>query len=302
MRRIYPAAVTWTGGIGLGLALTYFVGVVLAFLPGWEDWADFFVPRALWLLLPPYGLLILHMVLRNHVGRFLLNEGAHEEAVEYAEQRMTASLVRSRREAANQRLICAKGHIGQGRYEKAREVLEGELKTLSHPYDMEARRWLVELALRDDDREAAEKLLAGQRNSKKKARGEEVALMGCEAELALRQGDLERYRERMKDGLWKDGSHPRLGWCRALAMVLHEDDDEESEEVLALLRLVEDPVGRDMPARRSESKALRAMVVGRRGRVDEATDLLEEAEEGPKDEWTREMIEKARVELDESQG
>ena len=297
LRRLYPVAVTWTGGIGLGLALTYFVGVALAFLPGWEEWAEFFVSRAIWLLLPPYGLLILHMVLRNHVGRYLLNQGAYEEALEYGGRRMTPSLVRSRREAANQRVICAKGHIGLGEYDRASEILAGQHRKLPHPYSVEARRWLFELALRNDDRDRAEELVVGGRKKTKRARGEAVALLGCEAELALREGDLERYRERMKDGIWRNGKHPRLVLCRVLAMVQFEAEDEDSEEVLALLRLVEEPVGRDMPTRRGELKALRAMVVERRGRPEEARRLLEEARKEPVDEWSKKVIEEVAGEL-----
>lgn len=289
-RRIYPTIVTWTGGIGLGLALTYFVGVGLAFVDGFERWADFFVPNAMWLLIPPYLLLIAHMICRNHVGRLLLNHGDYDAAIDYAGDRMESSIVRSRREAANQRLICAKGYIGRGDYDEAKQLLEGQKRRLPQPYSMEARRWLLELALRADDREAAEELVVDNGTKKRKARDELVAILGCEAELALRDGDVDRYRDRIKDAMWKDGSHPRLGLCRALAMVQYEAEDEESDEVLKLIDFVEEAIATDMPTRVGELKALRAKVTWRRGRRNEARRLLDEARQHPADAWTQTII------------
>ncbi len=293
-RRIYPAFVTLIGGLGLGLALTYLIGVVLAFVPGWEDWADFFVPRALYLVLIPYVLLIAHMVLRNHVGRFLLGRQAFEEAVEYAGKRMEASIIRSRREVANQRIVCARAHIGLGNYDEARSILEGGDDELPGSYAMEARRWKMELALRDDDRQWADELAIDDATSEKSARGQLAAILACQAELALRRDDKERYQEWIEDAMWEDASHPRVRMSRALAMAAYEAEDESSDEVLDLLGELREPMGQMIPARGAEIDALRARVLKRRGRDDEAKQLLEGIGEQPKDGWTTKVVEETR--------
>lgn len=290
-RRLYPLVVSLIGGIGLGLALMYLIGVGLAFVPGWERWAEFFVPIALVALLVPYVLLIAHLVLRNHVGRFLLNRQAFEEALEYSQRRRNSSLLRSRREVANHTVVEARAHMGLGDYEKARQLLEGDTP-LPGSYAMEAQRWRFELALREDDREAAKTLGVEDPSSEKSAHGNLAALLACEAELALREGDLERYRDKMKEAMWEKASHPRTGLCRALAMVEYEEDDEASDEVLALLTLVEEPIGNEIPARRTEIQALSALVHWRRERKAKADALLEKAKGGPTDRWTDKVVEK----------
>lgn len=295
VRRLYPVVVTLTGGIGLGLALMYLMGVVLAFLPGWEAWADFFVPLALYLMILPYGLLIAHMVLRNHVGRFLLNRQAYEDAEEYSRRRRNASMLRSRREVANHTVIVARALLGQGDYEAARQLLMEEENQFPGSYKAEARRLLFEVALRQDDRERAEELCIEGQDDEKAAGKELAAILGCEAELALRLGDLERYREKMKAAIWEKASHPRVGLCRALAMLEYESEEEQSDEVIALLGLVEESVAREIPARRAELEALRAMALWRRGRREKAKELLKRARSGPCDHWTDEVIRKVRA-------
>lgn len=298
-RRFYPMAVTLMGGLGLGLALTYFLGVIFSFLPGWEAWADWFVPRALYLLIVPYVLLVVHLVLRNHVGRFLLKRGAYEEAVEYARKRLKSSVLRSRREVANQRLVYARGLVGLGKYDEARKVLSGHEDELPGPYPVEAKRWLFELALRKRDLDEAEALVEDDRSEQKSAGGELAALFACEAELALRRGDVDTYKGRLMDANWEKASHPRVGLCRALAMIEFEKEGEESDEVLALLEMAAGPVAKEVPARGAELKALRALVLWRRGRNREAQRLLEQARVGPTDAWTEEIIEEVSAAVSE---
>ncbi len=286
------------GGIGLGLALMYFVAIGLTFVSGWEDWSEYFVPRALYFLLLPYTCLIVHVVLRNHVGRSLLKSGAYEEAVEYSQRRIKASLVRGKRESANQRLVCARGLVGLGDYEQARELLADQHKKLPGSYAMEARRWLFELALRDDDREAAQKLVVDDPKSEKSARGELVAILACEAELALRNGEIDRYRDTIEAAMWKKARHPRTLLCRAVAMVEFEDAEDKADEILDLLELAQASNEREIPARRGELTALRALVIARCGRREEAARLLDLARREPGDHWSKTVIAEVAEEID----
>ena len=292
MQRLYPKLVTLLGGVGLGLALTYIIGVILAFIPGWEDWAEFFVPLAIPLLIPPYLLLVVHLVLRNHVGRFLLGKMAFEEAAEYAGKRMNASVLRSRREVANQRIVNARAHIGMGDYEKARQLLD-EHDDWPGSYKMESRRWLCELALRDDDRKLAGQYVVDTPSDHDASRGHLAAILGCGAELALRDDDRAGYEEQMEYALWEDGSHWRVRLARALAMLNFELGGEDTTEVAELFEELEEPAGKRIPAWRSELKALRALAARRGGDDERARQLLDEAADGPQDTWSRNVLEHA---------
>lgn len=291
MRRLYPLAVTISGGLGLGLALTYFVGVFAAFAPGWEDWAEFFVPNALYLLIPPYGLLIAHLVLRNHVGRFLLRRCAYGDAFDYASKRLNAPLFRSKREIANHRMVCARARMGRGEYEEAAELLAELSDEAPGAYAMEARRWQFEIALRQDDRERAEELVIDEPREAPSARGETVAVLACEAELALRNEDWRRFEQRLRDAMWERPDHPRGQLCRAMGM-LEDEPEELAGEAAEILESIEEPIGAEIPARRAELQALRALAVWRNGESNEAQQLLDRAREGPADEWTERVLER----------
>ena len=289
-RRLYPLAVTLTGGVGLGLALTFLLGVVLAFMPGWEDWGDFFVSWALYLVLIPYALLILNLVLRNHVGRFLLGRAAFEEAARYGGRRLKRSLVRSRREAANHRVVYARALVGLGRLDEARALLEEEHKKMPGSYAMEARRWLLEIALRQDDRRLAGALALNDPREAKAARGETAAVLACSAELALRQGDLEGYRAAIEEAMWVTAGHYRSRLTRALAMIKWEDDDLARGEAGEILERLHERVVREIPSRASELTALRALLLWHDGDQEKAAQELERARSMPTDIWSKRVI------------
>ena len=289
-QRLYPKFVTLLGGVGLGLALTYLVGVILALLPGWEDWADFFVPLALYFLIPPYVILLVYMVLRNHVGRYLLRRGAYEEALEYTESRMNQSLWRSRRELANHRVVHARALVALGDYEGAEQLVVDDYEDFPGAYGVEARRWLCEIALRRDDRAVAAAYVVVQPDRFGSARGELAALMGCGAELALRDGDRDGYKTQMENALWEDASHPRVRLARALAMIDSKLGDNDASEAAGMLQDLEEPIGLEIPARTGELKALRALAHWRSGEEDEARRLLEQARAEPGDDWTEQVI------------
>lgn len=286
--RLYPAFVTMLGGVGLGMALTYFAGVVMIFLPGMEDWALFFTNWALLLVLPPYLALVAHMVLRNHVGRSLLKAGSFEEAIRYGKRRSKKSLLRSKREVANQVMVWARGLVGLGKYEEAEELLRSRGGGLVGAYAVEAARWRVELALRFDDRERAETVLEAIKGKNLKAKGPQFAAMkAVEAELALRDGDEERYRECAMAALWASPGDRRAQLSQALAMAHFGYHDDEALERLEASR---EFAIREIPARASELKALEAKMAWRAGAVEDARALLEEARQEPADHWSEAVI------------
>lgn len=307
--KLYPRIVTLFGGIGLGLALTYFAGVILTFLPEMEDWARFFGTYAIPFLLPPYLLLVFHLILRNHVGRFLLNKEAFEEARDYSSSRVRSSLIRGRREAANQRIVWARALIGLGEYEEARKALHAHLATMPGRYAEEGRRWLVEIALRQEERLEAQELFLTLEGAKPKDKGQVAALMAARAELALREEDLESFRESMLRALWLAPGSPRVALVRLLAGIYSEEEtpvaqneesenQERQEDPIKSLEKLTDRWGREIPARRSELFALRAWLYHQRGQGEEARKWLEEARQQPKDQWSELVMERVTAILE----
>ena len=290
IQKLYPRLVTLLGGVGLGLALTYFVGVGLVFHPAMEAWGEFFLDWAVVLILPPYLLLVVHLVLRNHVGRYLLNRGAYDPAVAYSQDRVGSSLMRGKREAANQRLVWAQGLIGKGEYEEARAVLESRLKQFPANYETEARRWLVEIALRQDDRIRARELLSDLEKARKKGGRHLGALMAARGELSLREEDLEGFREAMLEALWAAPALPRVGLTRILALLYSEDGGEEEGDYLETLDLIKEKITREIPARESELEALRAWALMQRGDVKGAEEAIEAARGARGDSWSEVVI------------
>ncbi|RAL20531.1 hypothetical protein DL240_15945 [Lujinxingia litoralis] len=295
--RAYPALVSMVGGVGLGLALTFLVGAWLSAQPGWESWEAFFRPRALSMMLVPYVFLLAHLVLRVHVGHFLLERGELEAAERYASRRGRPSWMRSRREAANHCGVWARALLGQGRYQDCEKVVGEGLRFAPSYYQAELRRWGVEVALRRDDRLGVREQVAALGQDLGKGR-RQAALRACLAELALREGDMKAYEEEMTRALWADAGHPRARITRTLAMVEFAGEGAEHGDALAMLALVEARVGDEIPARRSELAALRAWLLSALARHQEARDALAEAESGPQDLWSTRVLESVRAELE----
>ncbi len=300
-QRIYPGLVSLLGSIGLGLALTYFVGVGLVFVEGLEDWALFFTDHAILLILPPYLSLVAHLVLRNHVGRYLLNRGAYQDALDYGRSRSKASPLRGRREAANQTLVWARGLIALGDYDEACSLLEERLDSLPSKYALEAQRWLLEIALREDDRDRARELTEDPPKPSSPTRTH-AALFGAQAELALRDSDLTLYQERMLAAMTASAAHPRVGLSRVLSMIHHDESGDQDDEILTTLDLLHDSIAIELPTRSAEFDALKAWILAGADRHDEAQSLLESAREKPTDPWTDEVLQRTQSRLTEVGG
>ncbi len=125
-RRV-PSVVVLTGGLGLGLAATYFFGLYLALVhggyPGWRDW---FIARAPFLVLLPAILLAVYLAIRSRVGRWLVDRGAYETAVEFASQRLRAGWLRAQDEAWRQHLAVVRAELALGNARRALDVLTSD--------------------------------------------------------------------------------------------------------------------------------------------------------------------------------
>lgn len=290
MTRIYPLFVSLLGSAGLGVGLTYFVGIYLTFQPSFEDWAKFFVPRALPLMVIPYVLLVAHMGLRYSLGQWLLERGAIEQARRYSSRRMNRNLVRGKREALKNRLVMARVLIREGAYEKAWEMLS-EARDLPRRggLALEYGRWKMEAALRLDARERVEQTYK-EISAFPSPVKERAAAMACMAELALREGDDEGYRQYIERALWTDTANARASLTRTLALVDHGSGEEEWRDAIAMIGLVEERSCNEIPGRQAEFEAYRALLYGRLGEQDQKRAALQRALESSSDQWSQEIV------------
>jgi hypothetical protein len=298
MTRLYPLLVSFLGSAGLGLALTYFVGVYLVFQPEFEDWAQFFVPRAVLLMVIPYVLLVAHMGLRYGLGQWLLERGAVDAARRYSSTRMHKSLVRGEREALKNRLVMARVMAFDGAYEEAWALL-GEPRALPTrgSLAMEYGRWKMEVALRLDARERVED--AYQVISMRTTPLEErAAVLACMAELALRDGHDDRYREFVEKALWADATSPRATLSRTLGLIEHGRREEDWRDALAMLDLVEARACNDIPGRRGELEAYRATLLGRLGEQEQMRAALHRARHMVCDQWSETIVKAVETRLE----
>ena len=333
--RVYPIFVSALGVAGLSSALAYLGGALLAFTPGWEAWAEFFVPRALPFLVAPYVLLLTHLYLRTHLGGWYLKRGLAERAVAYCERRLGHNLLRSHSEALAHRIYLARAHIFLGAYETARELLDEGYKLPKRGKSREeVARWKMEIALRQEN------LLYGHRAWETVARAgrptpKSSELHACRAELAARENARDDYFGAMERALWKGSGSSRVLLARVLGELkfslrdsndLLEHDEhgagleqsvEELKDGLKLkdgsakslgaagcleaLERIAPKIMAEIPAREAELMAIRAQLFYKNRQNDQARKYLlrAEAAQDDSDSRARFVVEQTRKRLDE---
>jgi tetratricopeptide (TPR) repeat protein len=296
---LYPRLISLMGAAGLASALTYLVGVYLAFQPEWAEWAQFFVPWAVPLLLIPYVLLIGYLYLRARLGQWYLDRGRVDEAIAYSEQRLEHNLMRGRSEVLLNRLALARAQVARGDYEQAEEILARRYAIPQRGrMALEFQRWRMEAALREENlvrcREAWEAVADQVR-----PRGPRAYVVACRAELAAREGSRAEFDEFIADAIWIDAKNIRVKLSQALGMYRFCGPGDDLEGVLDLLEEVIEPTVRDVPLRRAELLAVQADVLATLGRLDKARHVFESATEAPADGHAEYILERVRQELDE---
>lgn len=213
--------VSLTGILGMGLAMAYLFVVFLAFQPGFSELTYLLVGRSdrelpLWVFSAavPYVLLLAHLYLRTMFGRWLLQNGHLEEAIEYTSGRLTISLLRSRTEAAFHRLYLAQAQVRKMDYTNAKLTLDG-LSRVPRRLEQEYLRWKLEVALRSENLKAANDVRNALRSCKNDACGRAWAAV---MELAVRQDDPELFDVAQKNALWAlKEDDARLVFSRTMA-------------------------------------------------------------------------------------
>lgn len=302
LERIYPTFVSALGSVGLGTAFAYFIGVVLVFQPGWGAWAQFFLVWGPPLAFIPGLMLIAHLYLRTHLGRWWVERGAYEQAVEYTEQRLESNLLRSRKEALYHRIYLARAQIGRAEYEAAAATLtEGYAVPESGREAARIRRWQLESELRRERGAAVEEAYQSGVDADP-PQSVRAALEGGRAEWAVLEGLSEAYHTHIERGRWAAEESPRVDLAEGFGAVRFGRDGEAYREGLRMLESCRDRVDREVPARAAEIDAVRAQLLGRLDRPEEARQMLEEARSARADARAERRVEHVAAQFDEEDG
>lgn len=277
LERAAPKLVGLLGGIGLGSTLAYFLGVYLIFDPEWQAWADFFVPRAPLLMLIPYSTLSLYLFARSRLSGWLVRRGAHDEAVAWAEARLVPSLLRSRSEVHLHRVALARVALAHGDYALVDERLsQGFSPPRSGRIGLHIQRLRMEAALRREDLVGAMAAFDLVREQPRPAL-ERASILGCRLELAVRAGDEDAYRRILDEVLWLDQPCPRVDLARALHALRFGQDEDAWAKGLAWLERSSSEIIAEVPGRQRGLGAVRAGLLDRLGRHEQARLALEQA-------------------------
>jgi len=276
--RLYPGFVSALGGVGLGAAFGYFVGAAVVFVPGWSAWSRFFLAWGPPLAVVPGGLLIAHLYLRTHLGGWLVERGAYDRALEYTEERLDPGLMRSRRETLYHRIYRARARIGRREYAAAVETLLEGYSVPETGREAEAvRRWQLEVELRRERGRGVEEAYGEGIESEPSPRMR-AALEAGRAEWAVLEGSPEAYHTHLDRGRSADPGAVRIDLAEGFGAVRFGGDDEAYERGLQRLEKCRDEAVREVPGRAAEIDAVRAQLLARLGRREEARERLGEAE------------------------
>lgn len=309
LRRVYPIFISALGILGLTAALSYLGGAYLAFEPGWEAWAEFFVPLALPLLVVPHIFLLGHLYLRARLGGWFLAHGFAREAIEYCEPRLSHNLLRGRNEALTHRICLARAHIYLGEYQQAAQVLSADYKAPRRgKIREEIARWQMEIALRQEDlvsSKAAWDEVAGPGRAPPKL----SELHACRAELAAREGEREAFERALELAKWRGEALPRVRLVELLGVLKFSARRLPEDERRRLLKTWLDgfeefqaSIVAEIPGREAELMALHAELFYRNSDHEQAAALLAEAESARADRRAEFVLEQTRAAVAEASG
>ena len=283
MEKVVPKLVAVLGGIGLASAVAYFAGAYLAFQPEWGAWSEFFVSRAILLVLVPYFSLTAYLYARSRLGGWLVERGAFREAIDYASERLEPSLLRSKKETHMHRIALGRAHIGRCEYEEAYRVLsKGYAVPREGQQALDIHRWRIEAALRLEDLVRSHESY-DQVGDVTRPASSRVYLLGCRIEMAVREKNHAEFARFVEEFEWTERECSRVELARGLAAIVFEDDDETLERGLGRIEAAFEEATAEVPGRERGLLAWRARALAALGHVSEAEILLKSAIEAPGD-------------------
>mgnify|MGYP006282506965 CR=1 FL=1 len=295
--RTYPTLVSLLGSLGLGTALAYFIGIAFMFQSGSEEWVLFFLVWGPWLVVIPAGALIAHLYLRTHLGRWLVERGRLEEAVEYTSQRLEAGLTRSRRETIYHRVYLARAHTARGNYEEALSRLTRGFAMPDHDEtSLKIWRWQMENALRVGAEEVLEEAFDAAAGLEVK--GEKMkTLRACRAEWAALNDERAEFEAQLDEARWPkldpaDKRESRVDFAEAIGRMIFGRSRQDLQMARSLLERSREEMLAEIPLREAEYDALRTESFIECDEEAAAEEALEAARRAPGDARSERAVER----------
>lgn len=212
---MHPLTVRVLSALAVSSSCAYFVGVFLAFSPGWDTWNAHFVPLVLPYVWPPIMLVLLYMYARSNMGHMLLKRGREDEALAYTQAHWSPTFWWiGKAEALGHRAVALRILIRRGEYERAREALSVPQRHIKGKEAYIFSRWAVEVLLRTEDLVEAKSWEAkAQRGSGKPA--ERAALYAALSQAWSRGDQLTEAQRLLDEAVWSDEDAPRVAQTRA---------------------------------------------------------------------------------------
>jgi tetratricopeptide (TPR) repeat protein len=319
--RLFPGLISFSGSLGLATAGLYLFLVTVAMVFDHQEiilWLVGDLPHDAsfgWAtVLIPFALLSFYLVERAHLGMWYLRKGKVDLARSYSESRITViPAIRSRSEAVEHRLVAVLCLCRENAYAEALKLLQGYEPNstgsgggprLPQPLDTKgaARYRLLnaEILLRQENLIKAHQLLEEPIEGPNKFR---EALIACRAELAIRESNIDRFREELGKAEWirrsiDHGPHidaqgkpirtqigkyvratPRLAYTKAVAATRFDFTRAHLLWATAVLSELETtPFYKEFPGRKAEILFHRALLL-------EKSDLVEEAQSCARKAW-----------------
>lgn len=221
MNLVHPFTVRALKVCAVGSSLAYFVGVFLAFTPGWTRWSEHFVPLVLPYVWPPIMFVLLYMFARSNMGRMLLERQRLDEALAYSKAHWTPSFWwLTKAEALGHRAQAVRVLLRQGDYAQALEAIDVPDDWIKGKQAFDFARWAVELLLRTEDLVAAKAWEAkAQRGSgTPEAR---AALYAALAHAWARGNQTAEAQRLLKEAAWSKEDAPRVHQSLAWSVEPH---------------------------------------------------------------------------------
>ncbi len=265
------------GGVAYSCILGYFLALVYAFSGMNEDWKFFFVNNVLWFLYIPFTLGLVYFFVRVQLGRWLLEQGAVDEAVGWVEPLQHYNFwLRGKREVLIHRLVYAQVWLRRCDYTKAQEVLwQDEPLAERAPEMLELYVWRGVWALRVENLKVLKEEIAKGKELKKPVLWRS-ALLAVEAESALRAGEVEQAKRLLEEASWKD-SHWVVGWIKILAASSGEYAILSLDKALLKCLEIKEIIAMCLPGALPEFLCAYARLLRDAGEVERADEQLKEA-------------------------
>jgi len=257
------------GGLMLASVASYFAAIAMSFSSFFPELAKEFLPRIILFVYVPLAISVVYFYVRVQLGRWLLEQGAIEQAREWCEPRLDYNFwLRGKREVLIQRVVMAQVSMRQLDYVLAESVLWRAPEVLPSGARelVELARWRAEWALRSDNLLRVKKA-HDEVDGASRPRVDRAALIACMAERAMRSGQAPRCRELLEEARWVDPTSRRA----ELVEVLLEAREGRvgAEKLLHRLDSVRGWADEQIPGRGVELGLLRCELLGELGRGSE---------------------------------